>query len=109
MTPDRFLVGMERLAARVNVLGADVVDLTVRGPSLQVGGGVDIDVTDRVAVRLLGDWRRTRLGGEPAGAVLGGTLLSDVDIGPGGDVALPAFTLDTRRFAIGVVYRFGRR
>ena len=81
MTPDRFLVGMERLAARVNVLGADVVDLTVR----------------------------TRLGGEPAGAVLGGTLLSDVDIGPGGDVALPAFTLDTRRFAIGVVYRFGRR
>lgn len=104
----RFLIGMERVTSDVNFFGAEFVDLSDTGPSLQAGGGVDIDIIGPLAVRLLGDWRRTRLGGVPATAILGGTLLSELPIGPG-DGPLPAFNFDTRRFAVGVVYRFGGR
>ena len=104
----RFLIGMERVTLNVNFFGAESLDVTDSGLSLQVGGGVDIDITERFAVRLLGDWRRARLGGESATAILGGTLLPELPIGPD-DPAVPAFNFDTRRFAIGVVYRFGRR
>lgn len=103
----RFLVGMERATRDVTFFGANFADVLDAGPSLQVGGGVDIDITGRLAVRLLGDWRRTRLGGEPAAALLGGILLSELPMGAG-DAAVPSFNVDTRRFAVGVVYRFGR-
>ena len=104
----QFLVGMERVTSDLNFFGVESVNLTDSGLSLQVGGGVDIDITERFAIRLLGDWRRARLGGEPATAVLGGTLLPELPVGPD-DAELPAFNFDTRRFAIGAVYRFGRR
>lgn len=103
----RFLIGMERATRDVTFFGADFADVSDAGPSLQVGGGMDIDITGRLAVRLLGDWRRTRLGGEPAAAILGGILLSELPMGVG-DAAVPTFNVDTRRFAVGVVYRFGR-
>ena len=104
----RFLIGMERVTSDVNFFGAEFVDLSDTGPSLQVGGGIDIDITGPLAVRLLGDWRRTRLGGLPATAILGGSLLSELPIGPG-DAPVPDFNFDTRRFAVGLVYRFGGR
>lgn len=103
----RFLIGMERATRDVTFFGADFADVSDAGPSLQVGGGVDIDITGRLAVRLLGDWRRTRLGGEPAAAILGGILLSELPMGVG-DATVPTFNVDTHRFAVGVVYRFGR-
>lgn len=103
----RFLIGMERFTTGVSFFGAEFVDLSDTGLSVQVGGGLDIDITEHLAVRILGDWRRTRLGGEPASAFLGATL-SDVPVGFGDDFELPMFNRDTRRFAIGAVYRFGR-
>ena len=104
----RFLIGMERVTSDVNFFGAEFVDLSDTGPSLQVGGGIDVDITGPLAVRLLGDWRRTRLGGVPATAILGETLLSELPIGPG-DASVPSFHFDTRRFGVGLVYRFGGR
>ena len=49
----RFLIGMERVTSDVNFFGAEFVDLSDTGPSLQVGGGVDIDIAGPLAVRLL--------------------------------------------------------
>ena len=112
----RSLFGRQRSTGDIQFLEVGL-DLAVRGWALQLGGGIDIHGADRVAIRVQGDWRRSRFGDVTVGGFPGadfpgeisgdglsdGNLFADVGF-PG----LPAFTRNTPRFAVGLAYRFGR-
>ena len=112
----RSLFGRERSTANVEFLGLGL-DLVARGWALQLGGGIDVHVTERVAIRFQGDLRRSRFGDATLAGFPGADFpVADLgDVLPGGDLfadvgfpGLPAFTRHTSRFAVGLAYRFGR-